>query len=135
MRHESRMWNRGTAIQQAVVFPPEVTPTQAEQWRGQYAAQYEGTSGDTTLVLGGGATVTPIGMTAVDAAYVDMAGLTARDAAMIMGVPGNLLGVPVQTSRTGASNLEQDLAAWLRFGLGPELKRIEAAVAADPQVF
>jgi len=133
MRHESRMWNRGTAIQQAVVFPPAVTPTEAEQWRGQYAAQYEGTSGDTTLVLGGGATVTPIGMTAVDAAYVDMAGLTARDAAMIMGVPADLLGVPVQTR--GVPNLEQDLATWLRFGLGPELKRIEKAVAADPQVF
>jgi HK97 family phage portal protein len=133
MRHESRMWKRGTAIQQAVVFPPEVTPIQAEQWRGQYAANYEGTDGDTTLVLGGGASVTPIGMTAVDAAYVDMASLTARDAAMIMGVPANLLGVPVQTR--GVPNLEQDLATWLRFGLGPELRRIEKALAADPQVF
>lgn len=133
MRHEGRMWKRGTAIQQAVVFPPEVTPTQAELWRSQYQANYEGADGDTTLVLGGGATVTPIGMTAVDAAYVDMAGLTARDAAMIMGVPADLLGVPVQTR--GVPNLEQDLATWLRFGLGPELKRIEDALAADPHVF
>lgn len=133
MRHESRMWRRGTAIQQAVVFPPEVTQTQAEGWRGQFAANYEGTDGDTTLVLGGGADVKPIGMTAVDAAYVDMAGLTARDASMITGVPANLLGVPVQTR--GTPNIEQDLAAWLRFGLGPELKRLEAALAADPDVF
>lgn len=133
MRHEKRMWKRGTAIQQAVVFPPDVTPTQAEQWRGQFAANYEGSDGDTTLVLGGGATVTPIGMTAVDAAYVDMAGLTARDASMMMGVPADLLGVPVQTR--GVPNLEQDLATWLRFGLGPELKTIETALAADPQVF
>jgi HK97 family phage portal protein len=133
MRHEGRMWKRGTAIQQAVVFPPEVSPTQAEQWRGQYQANYEGVEGDTTLVLGGGATVTPIGMTAVDAAYVDMAGLTARDASMITGVPANMLGVPVQTR--GTPNLEQDLALWLRTGLGPELVRIEAALGADQDVF
>jgi len=131
-RHENRMWRRGSALQLAIEFDQTVTPDQAANWRDMWQATYEGTSGDTTAVIGGGGTIKPIGMTAADAQFVEMAKLTVTDASRIMGVPANLLGAQLEK---GVPNLEQDLATWLRFGLGPELFRIEAALEADDDLF
>jgi HK97 family phage portal protein len=132
-QHEARMWRRGIAGQVAISFPNGVSKDQADQWREAYRSNYEGTSGETTLVVGGGAEIKPIGLTPADAQFVDMAQLTVMDASRIMGVPANLLGVSVQ--QRGTPNLEQDLAVWLRFGLGTELDRIESALKHDPDLF
>jgi HK97 family phage portal protein len=131
-RHEERMWRRGTALQVGIEFPMGVSSQQADEWRESWRSNYEGTSGETTAVVGGGAKITPIGMTAADAQFVDMAKLTVMDASRIMGVPANLLGAQLERS---VPNLEQDLATWLRFGLGPECERIESALEADDELF
>lgn len=131
-RHEARMWRRGTALQVAIEFPAGVGKEQADQWREVWRSNYEGTEGETTAVIGGGGVIKPIGMTAADAQFAEMADLTVQDASRIMAVPANLLGVQVVKVR---SNLEDDLMAWLRFGLGPELTRIEDALYADPVLF
>jgi HK97 family phage portal protein len=132
-RHEARMWRRGTALQVALEFPANVSKESADQWRESWRSNYEGTEGETTAVVGGGAKITPIGMTLADATFVEMAQLTVMDASRIMGVPANLLGVSVQ--QRGTPNLEQDLMTWLRFGLGPELERIESALDSDDALF
>lgn len=129
-RYEARMWKRGTSLKLAVEFPQSVTPAQAGEWRQMWRETYEGTE-ETTAIVGGGASVRPIGMTADDASYVEMAGLTVEDASRIMGVPANWLGR--ETTRAGL--FEQDLAMWLRLDLGPELERIESALCADEQLF
>ena len=131
-RHEARMWRRGTALQVGVEFPAGVTPDQANEWRESWRSSYEGTDGETTAVIGGGATIKPIGMTAADAQFVDMAKLTVEDASRIMGVPANLLGSQLERA---VPNLEQDLQLWLRTGLSPELARIEAALEGDFELF
>lgn len=131
-RHEAKMWARGTALQLAVTFPPGVRKDEVDEWKETWKRTYEGTEGSTTAVIGGGATLQPIGMTATDAAFVEMSRLTVEDASRIMAVPANLLGVQLERA---VPNLEQDLATWLRFGLGPELSRIEAALEADEQLF
>lgn len=129
--HELRMWQKGTAVKLAVQFPPGVTKDQADQWREGWKRDYEGVDGDTTAVIGGGAEIKQIGMTADDAQFVQLANLTVEDAARIMGVPARLLGVRTDKNVP----LEQDLAEWLRFGIGPELYRIESALSADEQLF
>lgn len=131
-RHEARVWRRGSYLQQAILAPENMDKERADQWREVYRANYEGADGETTIVLGGGMKLQPIGMTNQDAQFVEMYDLTAKDASSIMGVPANLLGVQVTNVR---SNLEDDLMAWLRFGLGPELGRIEDALYADPDLF
>lgn len=133
-RHEARMWRRGTSLQLAVEFPQGVTKEQVDEWRPAWRETYEGSDGETTAVLGAGAQIKPIGMTAADAQFVDMAHLTVEDASRIMGVPANLLGAPTQTGNVKPT-LEEDLMTWLRFGLGPELGRIEAALEADRDLF
>lgn len=131
-RHETRMWRKGATHQVAVVFPQGVTKEQADPWKEAWRNEYTGTEGETTPMIGGGADIKPIGMTQADAAYVEMAKLTVHDAARIMGVPANLLGAQTEQS---VPNLEQDLALWLRTGLGPELGRIESALEADLELF
>lgn len=132
-RHEAKMWWRGTALQLAVNFPEGITQKQAEEWRPGWEAAYEGPDGASTAVIGGGAEIQKVGMTMVDAQFVQMANLTVDDAARIMGVPGNLLGA--KTADGAIPNLEQDLATWLRFGLGPELERVESALLSDETLF
>lgn len=132
-RHEARMWRRGTALQVAIEFPAGVTKEQADLWREGWRENYEGTSGETTAVVGGGGKITPVGMTLADATFVEMANLTVQDASRIMAVPANLLGYSILAR--GTANLEQDTTTWLRFGLGPELGRIEDALKADDQLF
>ena len=131
-RHEARVWRRGSYLQQAILAPENMDKERADQWKEVYRANYEGADGETTIVLGGGMKLQPIGMTHQDAQFVEMYDLTAKDASSIMGVPANLLGVQVTNVR---SNLEDDLMAWLRFGLGPELGRIEDALYADTDLF
>src|SRR5215831_6556470 len=131
-RYETKMWSKGTNLQVAISFPAGVRADEASQWKEHWKRAYEGVDGDTTAIVGAGATIQPIGMTAADAQFVQMAQLTVEDASRIMGVPANLLGVQLQRA---VPNLEQDLATWLRFGLGPELSRIESALEADEQVF
>jgi HK97 family phage portal protein len=132
--HEARMWRRGTSLQVAVEFPQGVSKEQADEWKPGWQEAYEGTGGSTTAVLGGGAKIVPIGMTAADSQFVEMAHLTVEDASRIMGVPANLLGAPSMASQTKPT-LEEDLMTWLRFGLGPELERIESALADDDILF
>lgn len=127
-RHESRMWRRGTAIQQAIEFPKEVGREEATQWREVYRSNYEGTEAETTLVVGGGATVKPIGMTLADAQYVSMAHLTIEDAALMMGMPADMLGIPLQTR---PPDMEQIRQGWLADGLSPVLGRFESHLEAD----
>lgn len=131
-RHEARMWRRGTALQVAVMFPQGVSSQQADEWRESWRSNYEGTDGETTAVIGGGADIKPIGMTATDAQFVELSRLTVEDAARIMGVPANLLGVQLERA---VPNLEQDMSLWLRTGLGPELCRIECALMEDKELF
>lgn len=127
------MWRRGTALQVALEFPATVSKESADQWRESWRSNYEGTEGETTAVVGGGAQIKPIGLSLADAQFVEMAQLTVMDSSRIMGVPANLLGTSVQ--QRGTPNLEQDLMTWLRFGLGPECERIESALVSCDRLF
>jgi HK97 family phage portal protein len=130
-RHENRMWRRGSSLQLALEFPVGVSKEAAEEFREIWRSSYEGQDGESTAIIGGGAEIKPIGMTQVDAQFVEMADLTVRDASLIMAVPENLLRQVADST----PNLEQDVAAWLKFGLGPELGRIEKALEADLTLF
>jgi HK97 family phage portal protein len=133
-RHEARMWSRGATLQAAVVFPAGMRQEDAERWKDKFKELHTGADGDTMIVVGGGAEIKPIGMTVADSKFVEMAHLTVEDASRIMGVPANLLGAPTMTG-TQRANLEEDLATWFRFGLGPELERIESVLSVDPNLF
>jgi HK97 family phage portal protein len=133
-RHEANWWRKGTAVRLAAVFPQGVSKEQVDEFRPLWQETYEGGGGDTTAIIGGGADLKPIGLTARDAEFVGMAHLTVEDAARIMGVPTDLLDLQIG-QRTAPGTLEDTLTRWYVFGLGPELDRIESQLSADFELF
>lgn len=129
-KHEKRVYDKGSAIQVAIELPQTITRQQADEFRQLWRETYGGSGGDSTAVLGGGATLRPIGMTLKDAAFVESQQLSVDECARIVGVPASLLA-----RSDDSTPLEQELARWLRFGLGPELERIEGALEAHPALF
>ena len=133
IRHERNTFDRGTSIPLAITFPEQMTAEQADQWRQLWQRSHGGASNaGKTAVLGGGATITPIGMTQVDAQFVASANLSVEEIARIFGVQPSLLGV-MGSDRPLSPEHEED--RWLRYGLGPRLRRIEDAFRADPWLF
>lgn len=131
-RYEAQMWRKGTKLQLGVRFPIGVSKEQADEWRQVWRETYEGGDGETTAVVGGGADLIPIGMTARDAEYVQLAHLTAEDAARIMGVPSELLELRIGEA---PDLMEAVLTRFYTFGLEPDLCRIESALEADSEMF
>ena len=134
MRHESRMWRRGSALQLAVEFPQGVSKSQADDWRTAWRDTYEGADGETTAIVGGGAQIKPIGMTLADAQYVEMANLTIQDASMITGYPASLIARR-QGEHAAMGTLEEDMALWYATDYAALLSRIEDSLAANPVLF
>lgn len=129
-KHEQRIYERGSSVQLAIELPQTMTRQQADEFRMLWRETYGGAGGDSTAVLGGGATLRPIGMTLVDAEFIASQRLTVEECARIVGVPASLVG-----NTSDIAQLEQELARLLRFGVGPELERIEDALEAHPALF
>ena len=126
---EAAMWNKGTNVQLAIEFPENRSPQYVSQFRDLWRETYEGARGETTAIIGGGAQIKTIGMTMEQAQWLDSANLTISDAARITGVPAKFLG------GGGDETLEQALDEWLRFGLGPDLERLESHLDGDLHLY
>lgn len=125
-RHEAAAWQNGARVKLAVEFPADLSREKAMAWRAAFDDVHGGASGHPVMTLGGGATVKPIGMTMRDAEFVESARLGVEECARIVGVPLSLLDAG------DTPPLEQELSRWLRFGLLPELVRVEAAFNEHP---
>ena len=125
-QHEAAAWQNGARVKLAVEFPAEMPREKAMAWRSSFDDVHGGASGHPVMVLGGGAQVKPVGMTMRDAEFVASARLGVEECARIVGVPLSLLDSGVTPP------LEQELSRWLRFGLLPELVRVEAAFNEHP---
>ncbi|MGA3021055.1 MAG: phage portal protein, partial [Candidatus Micrarchaeales archaeon] len=71
-----------------VSFPTTTTPEQAKEFKEIYNADQSGPlKAGQTKVIGGGATLTQIGMSQQDAEFVDWANLSLLDISDIMSIP------------------------------------------------
>ncbi len=132
--HEGSTYARGASIGLAVTYPESMNAQKARAWRELWQETYEGPqNAGKTAVLGGGATIQPIGLTMVDAQFVESMAMSVEEVARIFNVQASLLGAGRVADKPVTPEHEQD--RWLRYGLGPRLSRIESAFAADPQLF
>lgn len=117
----------------AVVFPQGVTRDQALEWKPAFEAEYGGPDrAGGVIPLGGGATITPIPLSLVDAQFIEGRNLSIEDGGRIMDLDPLLLGAVSAGSRPDrAAALEH----FLHVDLPPRLRRVEAALAADPDIF
>jgi HK97 family phage portal protein len=117
----------------AVVFPQGVTRDQAKEWKPDWEAQYGGPEGaGGVFPMGGGADIKPIPLSLRDAQFIEARNLSIEDGGRIMDLDPLLLGAVSAGSRPDrAAALEH----FLHVDLPPRLRRVEAALAADPDIF
>jgi HK97 family phage portal protein len=82
-------------------------------------------------ILANGAAWKATGVSLQDAQYAEAAKFAIEEVARVWGIPPVLLGI----EQTRPISAEEEASRWLKFGLGPRLARIEAAFAADPDLF
>lgn len=133
-QHEANVYKNGASGGLVVSFPAGITKPQADVWRDSFDADQAGVpNAGKTKVVGGGATVTQIGLTMADVQFVEGMQLTILDVANIFRVPGWFLGISIKNDKPVTPEHEQQ--RWVNHGLNPRLTRIEAAINADPDLF
>jgi HK97 family phage portal protein len=136
LTHEAALYENGAAIKLAVVYPEGVSAERAETWRKLWDSTYGGSKqSGKTAVLGGGATIQPIGLSMTDAQFIESQGFSVDEIARIFNVPQSLIGGGRGTKGDHPLTPEHEQTRWLQFGLGPRLARIESAMRADPALF
>jgi HK97 family phage portal protein len=135
-RYEMALYESGILQSIAVTFPQGVTKQQADDFREVFQAENGGVENRPRVkVLGGGATVSTIGLSLEDAQFVDSMHLSAIDIARITGVPSSLIESSSRNQERVGPTPELEEDRWLRYGLGPRLMRIEGAIKRDPDFF
>jgi HK97 family phage portal protein len=84
-------------------------------------------------LLSNGAKIEKIGISMLDAQYVEMMKFSVEEIARIWRVPADLLAAYVQ--RGTAMTVEQESLRLLQFSLFPRIRRIESALHTDPDLF
>ena len=110
------------------VATPDFTQEQAdaliEVWRNAHGSGQRGTA-----VLNNSTEYTPIAVSPIDAALVEMKRLSLQDVANAFGVPGYLIGAPEGGSMT-YSNVEMSLQALYEYTLMPWAVAVEETLSA-----
>jgi HK97 family phage portal protein len=131
--HEERLYGRRAIMPLAIEFPEGVAKTTVKEFKELWQEQYGSVEATgETPVIGGGAKFAKIGLTQEDAQFVEAMNLSVEEIARITNVQASLLGV-TRSARPLTPEHEED--RWHRYGLGPRLERIEAALEADPDLF
>lgn len=132
--HEASVYRNGAQGGLVVSFPAGVSREQADKWREGFDDEHAGVSNaGRTKVAGNGATITQIGMTQRDAAFIEAVGLSITDISLITGVPAWLLGQRDATAKPLSP--EHEMQRWVYTGLAPMLRRIESSLNADQYMF
>lgn len=135
LRHEGNTYGRGTALRGVVQLPVGVGRDAGQQWREMWQATFEGSDGQTTGFLGGGAEFKPIGMSMADSQFIESQMFGVEECARIVGVPATLLDVGGRAGNSKPVTPEHEDTRWFRYGLGPRLERIESALLHYPSLF
>ncbi len=139
INHETSLYARSAMPGMVVTVPGEITKEQATTYRESFE-QLHGGSGNVgrTAVVGGGITVAPIGFTMTDAQFIESMQFDVEQVARIFAVQPSLLGAGTagtSGAAAGPKTPEHEQARWLKYGLVPRLRRIEAALYADSTLF
>lgn len=132
--YEANLYQHGVMGGLGVTFPAATTAEQAKKWREVFDSEHAGTfNAGRTKVVGGGATLSQIGMSQKDAQFAEALDLTMRQIQQITGVPDWVLGIGAGPRM--ALTPEQRDAEWTHYGGETRLERIESALYADPDIF
>ncbi|MFA5054403.1 MAG: phage portal protein [Parcubacteria group bacterium] len=127
---ETRHFDNGARPGVVLEFPNEITKEQAKEQVEVWNETHKGwENASKTGVVGGGAKVKDLPVSLEDAQFVETNQFTARQIAMIYGVPPAFLCLGEQ------GMTDQDWTQLLTFGLGWIYTTIDQAFNADPDLF
>jgi HK97 family phage portal protein len=139
INYETSLYARSAMPGMVVTVPGELDKEQMDSFRESFA-QLQGGSGNVgrTAVVGGGITVAPIGFTMTDSQFIESMQFDVEQVARIFNVPQSLIGgggIGGTSAAVAPKTPEHEQARWLKYGLVPRLRRIEAALYADAALF
>jgi len=127
---EGRFFGQGTNVGIALSVPGNPTAEEQREMLRRWTANHQGLANShLPIMLTNGATATRIGMNLQDAQFVESERLNLTQVANIFRLPATWLG-----AENSALSTEQETLK-LYMALLPRLRRIEAALRADPDLF
>lgn len=127
-------FENGTIISGVIQVPTNMTRAGARELLEVWSGDHGGTpNAHKPAILYNGATWNPLGVSLQDAQFVESQRFTIEEIARIFRVPAVLLGAG--GTRESGITTEQESLRFLQFSLQPRLRRIEAALVADPDLF
>lgn len=114
-------------------FPQGVSVEQGRQWKAEWDAVHAGPdNAGQSRAIGGGAKVTPVPVSMVDAQFLESRRYGVEDVGRIMDVHPLLLE---DTSTIAAGLLAEALDFFVAVQFMPRIRRVEQALRADPDLF
>ena len=115
-----------------IKIPGTLSNQQARQILEVFSANHSGLgNAHKPGILAGGADLEQVRVNLSDTTAIDAQKFGVREVARMFAVPASLIGADEGTSRS----VNDEAAAFLKFSLGPRLRRIESALRADPDLF
>lgn len=122
--HGARLFQNGAKVGLAIEAPGELGETVYERLHSHITKHHSGAgNAHKTMILEGGATVKPIGMTSEDAQFLETRRFQKQEIASLYGIPLFLLN-DTEKSTTWGTGLEQISKAFVRYTLAPRLSRL-----------
>jgi HK97 family phage portal protein len=127
-----RGWYTRNAEPRVVLsFPQQMPRDEAKEWKELWNDEHQGAENmHGTSVIGGGATVTTIPISLVDAQFIQANHWTADQIGFIYGMPKVFMNTVERPTIT-----EEDWRYLVTFGFGPITTAIDQAFSADPDLF
>lgn len=131
--HTGRWWANSGMPSLALKIPGGLSQQQSTQVLQRWNENHGGlqNSGKPAL-LANGAELQVLPFSFHDAAYIEQMRLSQAEIAMIWRIPQSMLGASSEAVR---ESTEQEGIRFLRYSLGPRLRRIEQALAHDADLF
>lgn len=117
----------------AIKIPGTITSQQAKSILEVWQSTHGGVmNSHRPAVLASGAELDKVPVTLEDALVIEAQQFSVREVARIFNVPPSLLGADGSATAASAS---EEADRFVRFSLGPRIRRIEMALRADPDLF
>lgn len=130
-----RFFANDASVSFALKVPGKVTRDQAREMLDIWEATHGGLqNAHRPGILSNGADAVRLGLSLRDSQFIEASAYTTTQVAQIWGVPADLIEGG-DTATTERLSVEQLGLRLLTFSMAPRLRRIEKAIAADPDLF
>lgn len=133
-QYQSSFFSNGTSVPGFISLPVGALSTQEDidrlklEWEQRHSGIINaGRPG----ILANGADWKPTGISMKDAQYIEIQGFSGEEICRIFGIWPRMLGFQMNSGES----TDDDLQRFLQVDLGPRIRRIEMALATDPDLF